>query len=188
MHVHVPRIAGNLISILHLVSSNIQIVFDTKGCRVERGGKVIYVVPTKDRMYAWDVRPANNHALSSQRQETKRLDENLLHRRFGHVNMTSLRQTRALVDGLKMDPDTFVSCDSFSLGKMTRRTFKTSKTSPTTFELGELLSVNLFGPLSIESTARVRDTQPTRSGLRSIARERKEGEFYRGREKRSANA
>lgn len=144
---HVPRLAGNLVSISHLVFSNVQVVFDTKGCRVERGGQVLDVVPTKDRMYAWDVRPANDHALSSQHQETKSLDENLVHRRFGHVNMTALRQTCALVDGLKMNLDTFVSCDSCTLGKMTRRTFKTSTTSPTTFKPGELLSMDLFGPL-----------------------------------------
>jgi hypothetical protein len=42
--------------------------------------------------------------------------------------------------------------------------------------------------LVIEREERVRDTQPTRSGLRSIAGEREEGRFYRGKGKRNADA
>ena len=72
-------------------------------------------------MYAWDVRPGA--VVSAVAVSASAIDEELAHRRLGHVGIGRVRQTAAQVDGFELTPKEMSACDACVEGKMTRRSF-----------------------------------------------------------------
>ena len=146
---HVPSLAGNLLSVAHLVASGVRCAFDARGCVVERAGHIVAVVPARSSMYAWDVLPAL--AMSALVVSGAAIDEELAHRRLGHVGVGRVRRTAAQVDGLELTSEEMLACDACVEGKMTRRTFKMAS-APRSSRPGDVVSADLFGPLPVTAS------------------------------------
>lgn len=149
---HVPNLAGNLVSISHLDSSGVATTFSHGRCTLHtvNPARTLAVIPIRSNLYPLDVFPTERVMAAA--DET--ISEELAHRRMGHVGVSRIRRTAAHLSDLNLESARLDECIACIEGKMTRRTFKASTVSRST-QCGDVVSIDLFGPLP-----------PTSSGFR----------------------
>ncbi len=97
---HVPKMKNSLISVNKLISEGFKVEFDKDGCKVNDARGVVVAEARRDKnLYFLNVKVHKDttHIANS-------LDEGVMlwHERFGHLNITSLKELDAMVDGMNL--------------------------------------------------------------------------------------
>jgi hypothetical protein len=151
--IHTPDFASNLLSVSRLVANGCSVNFSDgiasfTGPALVNGnsGTEFMTAHIHDGMYVAKLLPVTHAVISRARSQSRPVDFETWHRRFGHVGDARLRELirRGLVDGL--DVTSLLvngACADCIYGKQTRRPFDAIVTHET--ELLECIHIDLWG-------------------------------------------
>ncbi len=97
---HVPKMKNNLISMSKLISEGFKVEFDKDGCKVNDAREVVVAQARRDKnLYLLNVKVRKDMAHIANSSEESAM---LWHERLGHLNMASLKELDAMVDGMNL--------------------------------------------------------------------------------------
>jgi len=97
---HVPKIKNNLISVSKLILEGFKVEFDKDGCKVnDARGIVVAQARRGKNLYLLNVTVRKDMAHIANSLEESAM---LWHERLGHLNMASLKEIDAMVDGMNL--------------------------------------------------------------------------------------
>ncbi len=97
---HVPKMKNNLISVSKLISEGFKVEFDKDGCKVNDVRGVVVAQARRDKnLYLLNVKVRKDMAHIANSLEESVM---LWHERLGHLNMASLKELDAMVDGMNL--------------------------------------------------------------------------------------
>lgn len=141
----VPNLCANLLSVSQLVKRGNRIEFDPDGCKLYRSdGELIGTADLVDNMYK--LKQRRSHSFLSKSDE-----QDLWHRRFGHVGQKKLSVLCSgnVVNGFGLRKVDNTQCETCLQGKQTRLPFPDSKTK--TSSILELIHSDVCGPMRANS-------------------------------------
>jgi hypothetical protein len=97
---HVPKMRNSLIFVSKLISKGFKVEFDKDGCKVnDTRGVVVTEAQRDNNLYLLNVKVCKDTTYI-----VNSLDEGamLWHERLGHLNMASLKELDAMVDGMNL--------------------------------------------------------------------------------------
>jgi len=119
---HVPKMKNSLISVSKLISEGFKVEFDKDGCRVNTARGVVVAQARRDKnLYLLNVkvRKDTTHIANSLEEGAM-----LWHERLGHLNMASLKELDAMVDGMNLkEVSLHHICEACIKGKHQRTSF-----------------------------------------------------------------
>lgn len=141
----VPGISANLLSVSQLVHKGFTVIFDKSGCRIIDGaGEVCATAKMVNNVFKLNV--IQSQCLLANGND----DNNLWHRRMGHLNQRSLIElSKGLVTGINFKPMVDGACISCLEGKQTRNPFP--KKGSRAKSLLQLVHSDLCGPMESKS-------------------------------------
>ncbi len=97
---HVQKMKNSLIFVSKLISEGFKVSFDKDGCKVNDAQGVVVAEARKDKnLYLLNVKVGKDTAhIANSLHEGARL----WHERLGHLNMASLKELDAMVDGMNL--------------------------------------------------------------------------------------
>jgi transposase InsO family protein len=97
---HVPKMKNNLISVSKLISEGFKVEFDKDGCKVNDARGVVVAQARRDKnLYLLNVKVRRDMAHIANSLEESAM---LWHERLGLLNMASLKELDAMVDGMNL--------------------------------------------------------------------------------------
>jgi hypothetical protein len=97
---HVPKMKNSFILVSKLISKGFKVEFDKDGCKVNNARGVIVAEARRDKnLYFFNV-----NVRKDMTQVANSLEEGAMfwHERLGHLNMASLKELDAMVDGMNL--------------------------------------------------------------------------------------
>lgn len=162
--IYVPGLGLNLLSVHQMIKKGLIIIFSENGCDFYDKDKCYIKGTIKAHasclggLYRLDAgsdhmaRSAiENHQSESASSDLKRNDEELWHRRLGHLNRKSMRLLKdGMADGIqfKGNGKTCITCIK---GKQTRTPFSRNMVGSRAKKTMELVHSDLCGPMSVSS-------------------------------------
>ncbi len=119
---HVTKMKNNFIFVSKFISEGFKVEFDKDGCKVNDARRVVVAEARRDKnLYLLNVKVRKDvaHIANS-------LDEGamLWHERLGHLNMASLKELDAMVDGMNLkEVSLHHICERCIKGKHQRTSF-----------------------------------------------------------------
>jgi len=146
---HVPKMKNSLMSVSKLIFEGFKVEFNKDGCKVNDARRVVMVEARRDKnLYLLNVKVRKDTA-----HIVIFLDEGAMfwHERFGHLNMVSLKELDAIVDGMNLkEVPLHHVCEGCIKGKHQRTSFpKDGATSVS--QLLEIVHTNVCGLMRITS-------------------------------------
>ncbi len=119
---HIPKMKNSLISVSKLISEGFKVEFDKDGCKVNDARGVVAVQARRDNnLYLLNVNVRKDTAHIANSLEEGAM---LWHERLGHLNMTSLKELDAMVDGMNLkEVSLHRICEECVKGKHQRTSF-----------------------------------------------------------------
>jgi hypothetical protein len=97
---HVPKMKNNLISVSKLILEGFKVEFDKDGCKVNDARGVVVAQARRDKnLYLLNVKVRKDMAHIAHSLEESAM---LWHERLAHLNMASLKELDAMVDGMNL--------------------------------------------------------------------------------------
>ncbi|KAJ9535241.1 LOW QUALITY PROTEIN: hypothetical protein OSB04_un001670 [Centaurea solstitialis] len=151
---YVEGLMHNLLSISQLCDKNHKVSFSKKKCKVKNRRKEVILTGVRHAdIYIINMNTSTDNFCFVSRASS---DTNWLwHKRLSHLNFKTINQLciNNLVVGLPDFPYTKVSlCSACEKGKQTRASFKSKQISSISSPL-QLLHMDLFGPVNVQSIA-----------------------------------
>lgn len=146
--IHVPSLAGNLLSVSKICDLGFEVLFHRGGCKILRGQEAILVGERHGGLYR--LKQYVEKALLTN-PEHPQLCEHLWHRRLGHRDPDAISAIvrEELGFGLKMKKcDVQCVCGVCCEGKMSRLPFPKESVSKTQ-AVGDLVHSDLGGPMEV---------------------------------------
>jgi hypothetical protein len=150
---HVPKMKNSFILVSKFISKCFKVEFDKDGCKVNNAQKVMAKAQRDKNLYLLNVKVHKDMA-----HITNSLDEGVMfwHERFGHLNMASLKELHAMVDGMNLkEVLLYHLCDGCIKGKHQRTSFPKDGATRTS-QLLEIVHTNVCEPMRITSHGGVR--------------------------------
>jgi hypothetical protein len=138
---------NNLISVNKFIFESFKVEFDKDGCKVNNVQRVLVAEAQRDKnLYLLNVKVCKDttHIANS-------LDEGamLWHERFGHFNITSLKELDAMVDGMNLkEVPLHHICEGCIKGKHQRTSFPKDGAMRAS-QLLEIVHTDVCGPMRI---------------------------------------
>ncbi len=142
---HVPKMKNSFISVSKLISESFKVEFDKDGCKVNDARGVVVVEAQRDKnLYLLNVKV---HKDTTHTTNSSKEGAILWHQRLGHLNMASLKEFNAMVDGmnLKEVPLHHIS-EGCIKGKHQRTSFPKDGTTKVSQLLG-IVHTDVRGPM-----------------------------------------
>jgi hypothetical protein len=146
---HVPKMKNSLISVSKLISEGFKVEFDKDGCKVNNAQGVGVAEARRDKnLYLLNVKVRKDTAHVANFLEKGAM---LWHERFGHLNMASLKELDAMVDGMNLKEVLLHHiCEACVKGKHQRTSFpKDGATRASQFL--EIVHTDVCGPMRTTS-------------------------------------
>ena len=144
---HVPDLSCNLVSVIKVSEKGKVTEFNESGCRLKKSDGIVVALATRHgSLYLLDCQSLEQAYVAG-------LNEDLWHRRYGHLGNDSLRQlaVEQLVDGFKFDTLKKISfCDACTEGKHHKSPFPTGGGAKAEDVL-DLVHTDVCGKLSSRS-------------------------------------
>lgn len=143
---HVPSLAGNLLSVSRIADLGFRVLFDQKQCHVLKGEESVLVGQRKGGLYHLKQAPESALLVNPKHSD---LCKHLWHRRLGHRDVQAVDKIVRdnLGHGLKLDPCEVQSvCGPCCEGKMIRESFPKVSDSKSC-AVGDLVHTDLGGPM-----------------------------------------
>jgi len=146
---HVPKMKNNLISVSKLISKGFKVEFDKDGCKVNDARRVVVAQARKDKnLYFLNVKVRKDMAHIANSLEESAM---LWHERLGHLNMASLMELDAMVDGMNLKEMLLHNiCEGCVKGKHQRTSFPKDGATRAT-QLLEIVHTDVCGPMKTTS-------------------------------------
>jgi hypothetical protein len=146
---HVPKMKNSFISVSKLISEGFKVEFDKDGYKVHNARGVVVVQARRDKnlyLLNVNVRKDTTHIINSLKEGAM-----LWHERLGHLNMASLKELDAMVDGmnLKKVPLHHI-CEGCVKGKHQRTSFPKDGTTKAS-QLLEIVHTDVCEPMRTTS-------------------------------------
>jgi hypothetical protein len=146
---HVPNMKNNLISVSKLISEGFKVEFDKDGCKVNDVRGVVVAQARRDKNFYLlnlNVRKDTTHIAHS--LEESRM---LWHERLGHLNMASLKELDAMVDGMNLrEVPLHHICEGCVKGKHQRTSFPKDGATRAS-QLLDIVHTDVCGPMKTTS-------------------------------------
>jgi len=140
---HVPKLATNLLSVSKIAEKRFTLTFNKNGCLRDTGGNVVATATLQGGVYK--MQQADDVAWITHQD-----NEQLWHRRFGHLNQKSMRQLENNpACGIPKCSVSQANCETCIQGKSSRLPFVDIGKQST--NLLDLVHSDLCGPMSIDS-------------------------------------
>lgn len=146
---YVPQLSANLLSVHKMVCKGNTIVFNEEGCRVYNKNKqLVSSCKPENGVYRIRMQPSTEKCMISKRDESNAMQ---WHRRFGHLNYSTLMKLNTSVLGLKINADNseIKNCAVCPMGKQHRQPFNVSTTRAK--GILDLIHTDLAGPMETKS-------------------------------------
>lgn len=147
---HVPSLAGNLLSVSRITDLGFRVLFGETECHILKGEQSVLVGQRKGGLYHLKQAPEKAFLVDPKHTD---LCRHLWHRRFGHrdVNAVDKIVRDNLGYGLKLEPCEVQSvCGPCCEGKMIRESFPKVSDSKSS-AVGDLVHTDLGGPMEEET-------------------------------------
>jgi hypothetical protein len=146
---HVPKMKNNPISVDKLISEGFEVEFDKDGCKVNDARGVVVAQAQKDKnLYLLNVKVHKDATHIANSLEESAM---LWHERFGHLNMASLKELDAMVDGMNLkEVSLHHICEGCVKGKHQRTSFPKDGTKRTS-QLLKIVHIDVCGPMKTTS-------------------------------------
>jgi hypothetical protein len=142
---HVPKMKNNLISVSKLISEAFKVEFDKDGCKVNYARGVVVTQAGRDKnLYLLNVKVRKDmgHIANSLKESTM-----FWHERLGHLNMASLKELDAMVDGMNFKKVSLHHiCEGYVKGKYQRTSFPKDETTRAS-QLLEIVHTDVCRPM-----------------------------------------
>jgi hypothetical protein len=146
---HVPKMKNSLISVSKFISEGFKVEFYKDGCNVNDARRVVMAQARRDKnsyLLNVNVRKDTTHIGNS-------LEEGaiLWHERLGHLNMASLKELDAMVDGMNLkEVSLHRICEGCVKCKHQRTSFPKDRATRAS-QLLEIVHTNVCGPMRTTS-------------------------------------
>jgi hypothetical protein len=119
---HVPKLKNSLISVNKFISQGFKVEFDKDGCKVnDARGVVVGQARSDKNLYLLNLNVRKDTARIANSLEEGAM---LWHERLGHLNMASLKELDAMVDGMNLkEVSLHRICETCVKGKHQRMSF-----------------------------------------------------------------
>jgi hypothetical protein len=146
---HVPQMKNNLISMSKLISKGFKVEFDKDGCKANDARRVVVAEARRDKnLYLLNVKVHKDMA-----HIANSLDEGVMlwHERLGHLNMVSLKELDAMVDGMNLkEVPLHHICEGCIKGKHKKTSFPKDGATRAS-QLLEIVHIDVCGPMRTTS-------------------------------------
>lgn len=141
---YVPGLTSNLLSVSAMVDKDFEVRFKKNACYVlDQKEEVVMTAPRVGNLFiARNVKNPENLALTAVSEE-----QDLWHRRYGHLSVSQMRKLSANVSGFELDTLSPMKCVTCLKGKMARAPFPPSE-SPRSDQLLALVHTDIMGPMN----------------------------------------
>ncbi len=146
---HVPKMKNNLILVSKLISEGFKVEFDKDGCKVNDARGVIVPQARRDKNLYF----LNVNVLKDMAHVANSLEESamLWHEKLGHLNMASLKELDAMVDGMNLkEVPLHHICERCVKGKHQRTSFPKDRATRAS-QLLEIVHTDVCGPMKTTS-------------------------------------
>ena len=150
---HVPKLHANLLSVSKLVSQDLKVQFNNKGCVLRApNGEMIVMAPKEGNLYQLRFKTVNGTRRACvARDATHEHSLELWHKRLGHLNVKSVKTLQSMVGGMQVTKGTCdLSCEACIEGKQTRPPFP-SDGARRAAKVLELVHSDVCGPMRTTS-------------------------------------
>jgi len=146
---HVPKMKNNFILMSKLISEGFKMEFDKDGCKVNDAQGVVVVQAQKDKnLYIFNVKVCKDMAHIANSLEESAM---LWHERFGHLNMASLNELDAMVDGMKLKEVSLHHIYEGCIKDKHQRTSFPKEGATRASQLLEIVQTDVCGPMKTTS-------------------------------------
>jgi hypothetical protein len=146
---HVPKMKNSFILVSKLISKGFKVEFDKDGCKVNNARGVVVAEARKDNnLYLLNVNVCKDTT-----HITNFLEEGamLWHERFGQLNMASLKELDAMLDGMNLkEMSLHCICERCVKGKHQKTSFPKDGATKASQPL-EIVHTNVCGPMRTTS-------------------------------------
>jgi hypothetical protein len=146
---HVPKMKNNLILVSKLISEGFKVEFDKDGCKVNDARGVVVPQARRDKNLYF----LNVNVLKDMAHVANSLEESamLWHEKLGHLNMASLKELDAMVDGMNLkEVPLHHICERCVKGKHQRTSFPKDRATRAS-QLLEIVHTDVCGPMKTTS-------------------------------------
>jgi hypothetical protein len=142
----VPKMKNNLISVSKLISEGFKVEFDKDGCKVNDARRVVVAKAQRDKnLYLLNVKVHKDMAHIANSSDEGAM---LWHERLGHLNMASLKELDAMVDGMNLkEVPLHHICERCIKGKHQLTSFPKDGTTRAS-QLLEIVHIDVCGPMT----------------------------------------
>ncbi len=145
---HVPKMKNNLISVSKLILEGLKVEFDKDGYKVNDARGVVVAQARRDNLYLLNVKVRKDmaHIANSLKESAM-----LWHERLGHLNMASLKELDAMVDGMNLkEVPLHHICEGCVKAKHQRTSFPKDGATRAS-QLLEIVHTDVCGPMKTTS-------------------------------------
>jgi hypothetical protein len=144
---YVSKMKNSLISVSKLISEGFKVEFDNNGCKVNDAQRVVVAEAQRDKnLYLLNVNVRKDTTYIANSLEEGAM---LWHEKLGHLNMESLKELDAMVDGMNLkEMSLHHICEGCVKGKHQRTSFPKDGTMRAS-QLLEIVHTNVCGPMRI---------------------------------------
>jgi hypothetical protein len=146
---HVPKMKNSFIFVSKLISEGFKVEFNKDGCRVNNAQGVVVAQARRDKnLYLFNVKVRKDTAHIANSLEEGAM---LWHERLGHLNMASLKELDAMVDGMNLkEVSLHHICEACVKGKHQRTSFPKDRATRAS-QLLEIVHTDVCGPMKTTS-------------------------------------
>jgi len=146
---HVPKMKNNLIFVSKLISKGFKVEFDKDGYKVNDARGVVVVQARRDKnLYLFNVKVCKDMAHIANSLEESAM---LWHEKLGHLNMASLKELDAMVDGMNLkEVSLHHICEGCAKGKHQRTSFFKDRATKAS-QLLEIVHTDVCRPMKTTS-------------------------------------
>jgi transposase InsO family protein len=150
---HVPKLHANLLSVSKLVSQDLKVQFNNKGCILGApNGGTIVTASREGNLYQLKFKVVNGTSMACLAQGPLHQHSlELWHKRLGHLNEKSVKRLQSMVGGMQVEKGSCdLNCEACIEGKQARQPFPSDGATRATKVL-EIVHSDVCGPMKTPS-------------------------------------